>query len=175
VRRSGGDDFVRDATLPRVTEEEVQQLAELLRQVSAEGLGAPRLPKAVFEALNRVVRQPAVELLVTRDGRDLLLTPRHDNDWDHWHLPGGFVGVAESLEEACTRIGGRELGVNVTFASLIGHYSWMDHPFASALSLLCLCRIDAAPQEGRFFDELPVNLIPQHRAMLARWWPIQLS
>jgi ADP-ribose pyrophosphatase YjhB (NUDIX family) len=154
-----------------VTEEEVQQLARLLRQVSAEGLGVPRLPKAVFVALNRVVRQPAAEVLVTRDGRDLLFTPRHDKDWDGWHIPGGFVGVDESLEEACARIGGRELGVTVTLERLIGHYSWSDHPYASALSLLCVCRIDGEPREGRFFAELPANLIPQHRAMLAQWWP----
>ncbi|HEX5658951.1 MAG TPA: NUDIX domain-containing protein [Polyangiales bacterium] len=154
-----------------MTEEEVQELARLLRKASAEGLGVPRLPKAAFVAMKGVIKQPTVEVLITRDGRDLLFTPRHDKDWDGWHVPGGFVGAEESLEQACARIGSRELGVTVTLERLVGHYSWTDHPYASAISLLCLCRADAAPKDGQFFAELPANLITQHRAMLERWWP----
>jgi ADP-ribose pyrophosphatase YjhB (NUDIX family) len=154
-----------------VTDEDIQELARLLRQVSAEGLGVPRLPGPAFVALKGVVAQPTVEVLVTRDGRDVLLTPRHDKHWDGWHLPGGFVGAEESLEAACARIGERELGVTVTLERLVGHYSWTDHPYASALSLLCLCRISEPPKEGQFFEAFPEALIPQHRTLLERWWP----
>jgi ADP-ribose pyrophosphatase YjhB (NUDIX family) len=152
-----------------VTEEEVQQLAQLLRQVSSEQLGVPRLPGPAFVALKGVVTQPTVEVWITRDGHDVLLTPRHDKHWDGWHLPGGFVGVEESLEQACARVGLRELGVPVKLQRLVGHYTWTDHPYASALSLLCLCHAEAEPTEGQYFSELPSSLIPQHRALLERW------
>jgi ADP-ribose pyrophosphatase YjhB (NUDIX family) len=154
-----------------VTEEEVRELARLLRKVSAEGLGVPHFPKEAFVALKGVVSQIAVELLVTRDGRDVLLTPRHDKHWDGWHLPGGFVGVDESLERACARIGARELGVNVRMRRLVGHYAWTDHPYASAVSLLCACELDGPPHDGEFFHELPASLIAQQRALLERFWP----
>ncbi|HEY6879032.1 MAG TPA: NUDIX domain-containing protein [Polyangiales bacterium] len=156
-----------------MTEEEILELARLLRKVSAEELGAPRLPKDVFLAMRGVITQPTVEVLVTRDGRDVLLTPRHDRHWDGWHLPGGFVGVGESLEDACARIARRELGVGATMERLVGHYTWTDHPYASALSLLCLCRLEGEAQEGQFFSELPANLIPQQRTLLERWWPVR--
>ncbi len=154
-----------------MTEEEVQELARLLGKVAAEGLGVPRLPGAAFVAMKGVVTQPTVEVLLTRDGRDLLLTPRHDKHWDGWHLPGGFVGVEESLEQACARIARRELEIGVTLKRVVGHYTWTDHPYASALSLLCLCEADAPPRDGQYFSELPPSLIPQHRALLERWWP----
>jgi ADP-ribose pyrophosphatase YjhB (NUDIX family) len=154
-----------------VTEEEVQELARLLRKVSAEGLGVPHLPKDVFVAMRGVVTQLAVEVLVSQDGRDVLLTPRHDQHWAGWHLPGGFVGVSESLEQACSRIAHRELGVNATMTRLVGHYGWTDHPYASAVSLLCLCTLEGPPSDGQYFAELPTTLIPQHRALLERFWP----
>lgn len=153
-----------------MTDDEVQLLAQLLRKLSAEGLGTPRLPKEVFGALRGVCTQPTVEVLATRDGRDLLLTPRHDKHWSGWHLPGGFVGVGESLEAACERIARVELGASAKLERIIGHYTWTDHPYASPLSLLCLCQLDGEPQHGQFFDELPREVIPQHRELLERWW-----
>jgi ADP-ribose pyrophosphatase YjhB (NUDIX family) len=154
-----------------VTDEEIAQLARLLRKLSAEGLGIPRAPKAVFLALKGVVAQPAVELLVTRTGRDVLLTRRDDQDWSGWHLPGGFVGAGESLEAACRRIATVELGTAATLDRIVGHYTWTDHPYASALSLLCLCRLEGKPSDGQFFETLPSDLLAQHRTLLEANWP----
>jgi len=153
-----------------MTEDEIQQLAALLRKLAAEGLGTPRTPKDVFVALRGVVAQPAVELLVRRDGHEVLLTPRHDKHWAGHHLPGGFVGVAERLEDACDRVARAELGVGATLERLVGHFTWSDHPYASPLSLLCLCRLDGEPKVGSFFAKLPDDLLDQHRAMLESWW-----
>jgi ADP-ribose pyrophosphatase YjhB (NUDIX family) len=154
-----------------VTDQEAQELARLLRKVSAEELGVPRLPKDVFVALRGVVAQPAVELVVSQNGRDVLLTPRQDKHWSGWHLPGGFVGVSETLEAACERIARKELGAHARMTRLIGHYAWTDHPYASALSLLCECTLDDPPRDGEYFSQLPDRLISQHRRMLERWWP----
>jgi ADP-ribose pyrophosphatase YjhB (NUDIX family) len=154
-----------------VTDEESAQLAQLLRQLSAEGLGVPRAPKAVFLALKGVVAQPTVEVLVTQNGRDVLLTRRDDDDWSGWHMPGGFVGAGESLEAACDRIARRELGTPARLLRLVGHYTWTDHPYASALSLLCVCQLEGEPNDGRYFDPLPPDLLVQHRALLEASWP----
>jgi len=154
-----------------MTENEIQQLAGLLRKLAAEGLGTPRTPKDVFVALRGVVTQPTVELLVSRDSRDVLLTPRHDKHWAGHHLPGGFVGVGERLEDACDRVARAELGVGATLERLVGHFTWSDHPYASPLSLLCLCHLDGAPNVGEFFVTLPDDLLRQHRALLGSCWP----
>lgn len=154
-----------------MTDDEIQQLAQLLRKLAAEGLGTPRTPKDVFVALRGVVTQPTVELLVSRDGREVLLTPRRDKHWQGLHLPGGFVGVGETLEAACDRVARSELGVGAVLERLVGHYTWTDHPYASPLSLLCLCRLDGHPQVGEFMSALPDDLLRQHRVLLERWWP----
>ena len=88
----------------------------------------------MFEALKGVATQPAVELLVTSNGRDLLLTRRDDRHWSGWHLSGGFVGARETVEQACDRIARAELASGARLERLVGHYSWTDHPYASALS-----------------------------------------
>jgi ADP-ribose pyrophosphatase YjhB (NUDIX family) len=154
-----------------MTDAELHELAALLRKLAAEGLGTPRTPKDVFVALRGVVTQPTVELLVSRDGTEVLLTPRHDKHWAGHHLPGGFVGVGETLDEACDRVARAELGVGATLQHLVGHFTWTDHPYASPLSLLCLCRLDGEPTAGRFFTTLPDDLLRQHRALLGSCWP----
>lgn len=154
-----------------MTDDEVQQLALLLRKLAAEGLGTPRTPKDVFVAFRGVVTQPTVELLVSTDERDVLLTPRHDKNWSGHHLPGGFVGVGETLQAACDRVARAELGVGATLERLVGHFTWTDHPYASPLSLLCRCRLEGAPQVGRFFATLPDDLLRQHRTLLRSCWP----
>ncbi|MDB4976265.1 MAG: hypothetical protein JWN48_4606 [Myxococcaceae bacterium] len=154
-----------------MTADEVALLTQLLRKLSAEGLGTPRTPKEVFGAFKGVVTQPAVELLVTRSGSDVLLTRREDRHWHGWHLPGGFVGVEETLEAAATRIAKVELGTGAKLQRIVGHYTWPNHPYASALSLLCLCELEGAPADGQFFEPLPDDLLAGHRALLQRFWP----
>jgi 8-oxo-dGTP diphosphatase len=150
--------------------DEIQQLSSLLRRLAASGMGVPRMPRAVFEALRGVAVQPAVEVLVTRTGRDVLLTRRDDEHWSGYHIPGGFVGCGETLQLACSRVALAELGVEARMERLVGHYTWPDHPYASALSLLCLCRVDEAPRHGTFFDPLPSDILASHRQMLEEFW-----
>jgi 8-oxo-dGTP diphosphatase len=152
--------------------DEIQQLAGLLRRLAAAGLGVPRMPRVAFEALRGVAVLPAVEILVTSTGRDVLLTRRDDQHWSGFHIPGGFVGCGETLQMACARVAHRELGVAASMERLIGHYTWPDHPYASALSLLCLCRVEETPRHGTYFERLPPDILAGHRLMLEEFWPM---
>ncbi|MGE0701492.1 MAG: NUDIX domain-containing protein [Hyphomicrobiaceae bacterium] len=156
-----------------MTPDEIAQLAGLLRKLAGEGLGTPRMPLEVFRAMRGVVAQPVVELLVSHTGRDVLLTPRHDADFQGHHLPGGFVGAGELLEHAVDRIARRELGVSARLVRIAGHYVWEDHPFASPVSLLCHCNLDGEPHDGTLFDvaALPADLIREHRVLIEAFWP----
>lgn len=150
--------------------DDLQTLARLLRQLASEGLGTPNMPREVFPALRGVVAQPTVEVLATTTGRDVLLTRRDDRNFQGFHLPGGFVGCGETLETACERVARAELGVCATLERVVGHYTWADHPYASPLSLLCLCRLDGEPSDGTYFAELPPDVLAEHRVLLERFW-----
>jgi 8-oxo-dGTP diphosphatase len=152
--------------------DEIQRLSDLLRKLALAGLGVPRMPRIAFESLKGVVVQPAVELLVTSTGRDVLLTRRDDEYWSGFHIPGGFVGCGETLQMACTRVANAELGVSASMERLVGHYTWPDHPYASALSLLCLCRVEQPPRHGQYFDRLPSDILAGHRQLLEEFWPV---
>src|SRR5262249_11561471 len=94
-------------------------------------------------------------------------TWRHDADWRAWHLPGGFVAPGETLAEACNRIANREIGTEVSLQRVRWAEGWRDHPYASVLSIVCECRPAGETRDGRFFRELPDDLLDQHRVFLA--------
>jgi ADP-ribose pyrophosphatase YjhB (NUDIX family) len=147
-------------------ESEVQQLKDLLRQLRAEGLTPPRMPVAVWKALRGLVVQTAVEVLITRNGKDFLLTWREDEYWKGWHIPGGFLCPEESLEAACKRLAKNELEIDVFFQRLAAAYVWPDHPYASVVSLVCICTTGSEPRNGSFHQAIPHDVVPQHRAFL---------
>ena len=153
-----------------MTEVEIQELSRLLRKLSQEHLGTPNMPWPIFQSLKGVVAQPAVELLVTSNGRDVLLTRRDDEFWSGYHIPGGFVGCSEDLQMAVTRVARNELGVDAVLERIVGHYTWPDHPYASAVSLLCACRLAGTPRTGTFFETLPADVVLGHRRLLETFW-----
>lgn len=145
-----------------MTPEEISQLTGLLRKLKSSDLLSPKMPLEVWKAIQQVVPQPAVEVVLTTTGKNFLLTYRKDQHWDGWHIPGGFMLYRESIADACNRIANRELGINVQYDQLVGAYMWPDHPYASALSLFCVCSSDQTPEVGEFFTEIPA-MIP-HQA-----------
>jgi ADP-ribose pyrophosphatase YjhB (NUDIX family) len=149
-----------------MTEAETEQLRSLLLKLRAEGLAVPRMPCDVWKALRGLVVQTAVEILITRNGDEFLLTWREDQHWRGWHIPGGFLGPEESLKAACRRIAKRELGIEVIFEHLLMAYVWPDHPYASVVSLLCICSTESTPCTGSFHQRIPEDTLPNHDALL---------
>jgi hypothetical protein len=43
---------------------------------------------------------------------------------------------------------------------------WPDHPYASTLSLVCLCEAEQAPAAGTFFTRIPDKMITHHREFI---------
>jgi 8-oxo-dGTP diphosphatase len=60
--------------------------------------------------------------LTDRPGRPILLIERK-NPPHGWALPGGFVDVGESLEQAAVREAAEEISLPVTLLTLLGCYS----------------------------------------------------
>jgi ADP-ribose pyrophosphatase YjhB (NUDIX family) len=73
--------------------------------------------------------KPTVGVIITNDRDEIVLVKRAFEPFkDTWDLPGGFVEVGESLEEAASREIKEELGVIITsakyFSSQIGTYAF---------------------------------------------------
>ncbi len=145
-----------------MTPEEINQLVKLLTKLKSSDLLPPKMPLPVWKAIHSIVPIPAVEVIVTTTGKNFLLTYRKDADWNAWHIPGGYMHYKESIEDACKRIGQTELGIDVTFDKMIDAYMWPDHPFSSALSLVCVCTTTDTPKDGTFFTEIPKDIIMHH-------------
>ncbi len=145
-----------------VTPEETAQLAALLKKLPEQNLRSPHMPFEVWKAIQAVVPVPAVEVIITRNGKDFLLVNRKDEHWDGWHIPGGYMLYQEPIPDACARIADKELGIKITFDRLIDAFMWPDHPYSSALSVVCVCTTKDEPKAGEFFTEIPQKMIPHH-------------
>lgn len=151
---------------------DVNRLVELLDQLKREELRSPSLPRPVWRALAGLVPQVAVEVLLTRDGHDLLLVFRDDEDWQGWHIPGGWMACGESVDQAADRVALRELGIHVRVKQVLDAYAWPDHPYAHAVSILCVCeRAErlVVPGVGTFFLQLPDSMVAHHRDFAGRF------
>ncbi len=138
----------------------------LLRKLRTDDLLPPKMPLPVWKAIHALVPIPAAEVIVTRTGKDFLLVNRKDEDWDGWHIPGGYLHHKESIPDACKRIAKTELALDVSFKQCIDTFMWPDHPYSSALSLVCVCTATGTPSAGEFFMEIPEKMIPHHREFL---------
>lgn len=144
------------------------QLVALLERLAREGAVLPRLPSPVFRIIGHIVPLVTVEIGITRAGGEILLTHRHDRHWCGWHLPGGFLGVGESVADACNRIAQRELGVQVTLSQVVDVFRWPDHPRGSVLSLVCRCAAHSTPTVGQWANGSKEPMIRYHGAFAAR-------
>jgi len=74
----------------------------------------PSAPKA-----NSVV--PSANAVVVNDDGAILLIRRSDND--NWALPGGGMGLGESLPDTAVRETAEETGIDVEVTGLVGIYT----------------------------------------------------
>jgi len=137
-------------------------LISLLEKLKKENLTIPNMPLDIWFALNKVVPLTAVEVIITNTGKDLLLTKRKDMFWDGWHIPGGFIGLNESIEDTCKRVAREELGISIEFKEVLDAYVWPDHPYASSISIICRCKTSDKPKVGKFFRKIPKKIVSHH-------------
>jgi ADP-ribose pyrophosphatase YjhB (NUDIX family) len=146
----------RPRVLARVRRDHLHEPAAPVPQLLAPGAGG-----AVFDEQGRI-----------------LLVRRRDNG--RWALPGGQIGLTESVSGAVVREIAEETGLRVEVTGLIGVYSDPQHVVSYTSGevrreffLLCRCRLlggalrlDEESTDVRFFaleDALGLPLTPGHR------------
>ncbi|MBW6516922.1 MAG: NUDIX hydrolase [ANME-2 cluster archaeon] len=64
-----------------------------------------------------------VDILIVSTGKLVLIRRRNPPFQGHWALPGGFVEVGETVEEAAMREAHEETGLSVDLKGLVGVFS----------------------------------------------------
>lgn len=155
-------------------------LAVLLRRVAKNNYYFPT--EESFRAYHGLRSQCAPELVISRiaDGRAEVLLARYDGGIEEflglWHIPGGYdVPEAVDIQETCSSIARRELGVDVTYVRTFDQpYKWKrgEHPYGIPLSLYveCVPRGAIIETESRKFfplSDLPKSMVEPHRRFIS--------
>ncbi|MBI4093966.1 NUDIX hydrolase [Candidatus Kaiserbacteria bacterium] len=167
--------------------DEAREFVRLLKKIQESDFW---IPEGAWQETLRTFSRYACELVIVDQARGaprILLTrytggtmPSHQS---HFHIPGGFGRVDESLDETCSRVAKDELGIDVKFKKVVDVHKWsVDEGEAGIrpLSLYSLCEpLREIPQSEscRFFtreemlalsaDDM-VTFHP-HRAFLDRY------
>ncbi|MBU1698642.1 MAG: NUDIX hydrolase [Candidatus Eisenbacteria bacterium] len=117
---------------------------------------------------------PTVDALIEIGYRKIVLVYRRFEPLG-WALPGGFVDVGESLEEACAREALEETGLKITHLRQIHTYSDPARdPRRHVISTIFAARAQGRPQgaddaeKAEIFslDDLPASLAFDHQQIL---------
>jgi len=117
----------------------------------------------------------AVDCIILFEGGIVLIRRKNPPFQGCYALPGGFVEVGESVEDAAIREAREETGLNITISRLIGVYSDPHRdPRGHVVSICYLSRgtgiishgSDARSAEVFFLDHLP-SLAFDHGKMIA--------
>jgi len=126
---------------------------------------APDTPKLTVDIIIELVDQP---------GRPILLIERRYPP-PGWALPGGFVDIGETLEQAARREAQEEVSLPVTLTALLGCYSDPGRdPRGHTVAAVYVAEArgaaraadDAAAVRSFAPDELPDTLAFDHRLIL---------
>lgn len=107
-----------------------------------------------------VNRGIAVDAVIIRNGRVLLIQRKAEPEKEKWALPGGMVDWGETTEEACRRELSEETGLVSDTVSLLGVFS-SPRRFEQRISIAYLVRA-----KGRFKKNTS-------ETSSCRWWSIK--
>ncbi len=113
--------------------------------------GAPpevRLPRSLHCpscGLRAYFNPKPVACVVARDaaGGVVLVRRAHDPGAGRWSMPGGFVDLGESVEDAARREAVEELEIDLELGPVVGVYSRPDDP---VILIVFAARTDQSPQ-----------------------------
>lgn len=143
----------------------VTELARQLKNIKP----FPNMPPEVFLVLKELVPLVAVELFVVKDNKSFALLKR-TGQFKGWAMPGGYLGLNESFDQACQRIARKELGINLKAIEFVDIFNWPEgsqrQAKGHAVSLLFRCRAESDSKTAQYFSLMPEGVLKHHVLML---------
>lgn len=110
-----------------------------------------------------------VDAVIKNDSKNIILIRRKNSPFKgQYALPGGFVDIGETVEEACIREAKEETNINIKIKKLIGVFSDPERdPRGHTVSIAFLCEsstkkeIPKAQDDAADLEIIPFNKIPK--------------
>ncbi|MBY8984081.1 MAG: NUDIX hydrolase [Candidatus Lokiarchaeota archaeon] len=102
-------------------------------------------------------------VILMNDGKDLVLIRRKNPPFQNYYaLPGGFVDVGETVENACIREAKEETNINIKLIKLIGVFSEPKRdPRGHNVTIAFLCDPKSKKEKLKALDDAAaIELIP---------------
>ena len=132
--------------------------------------------KIPFDEIRKYVPLIAVDGIIIKSGNILLIKRATEPFKDSWALPGGFVELGETLEEAVSRETKEETGLIAEPLKIVGAYSDPARdPRGHTISIAYLMKVSGGKpkpteeaKEIKFFalSNLPENLAFDHKKII---------
>ncbi len=147
-----------------------------LKEVAARALERIEDPEKgigteLFNAIIRVVPQTCIEAIVVDniDNPDrILVTPRHDEHYQGSHFPGGYIRFGDDYEQTVRKVINRELHVDVKRLEFTGVLTGGVDTRGHTLGTVFLVELAVNPIKGKWFDNVPEDMLPSHKEFLKR-------
>lgn len=119
--------------------------------------------------LRKLAPMLTVDTIIIEKEKILLIKRATEPFIDHWALPGGFVELNETLEQAATRETKEETGLKTEPIKIVGAYSDPDRdPRGHTVSIVYLMRIISGTtkttEETKDIRYFPLNRLPENLA-----------
>jgi len=132
--------------------------------------------KIPFDEIRKYVPLIAVDGIIIKSGNILLIKRATEPFKDSWALPGGFVELGETLEQAVAREIEEETGLKTEALKLVGAYSDPKRdPRGHTISIAYLMKITGGTEktteeakEVKYFllAHLPENIAFDHKKII---------
>ncbi len=143
-----------------LSQKDIWQFVRIAKKIDKPHEG---LPKAVFQALCKVVPFAACELAIVNSKKEILLVWRDDKFWRGWHFPGGLIRFRESFEARIEKNAWEELGAKIETLQFLFPMNYPQSKRGHNVALVFLCRTEMKPKKGRWFKTMPKNIIEEHK------------
>ncbi len=145
-----------------LTNKDIKNLKIIVDKIKQPEKG---IEQAVFDILCKITTHVACELIVVNQLGEILLTFRQDNFWQGWHFPGGLLRYRESFESRLKKVTKLELGVKLKSTKFLFPQNYTQSKRGHDVSLVFLCELKSKPKIGKWFKQMPKNIISEHKEL----------